>query len=308
MRCQHRKSRGAALISALFVTAIAAMLATAMAVNQRLLISQSELMVTSNQAYLDLQGIQDWAIAEITAYTKKVRQKQKAIINKKFGPMKFNDAKLTGIIIDEQGRFNINSLAKSANQPQFVELIQAVDHRVSKDQAFSLAKAVTEWLTKGGDDDYYFQQSPPYRAAHRQMIMVSELRAVQGFNAKLYSELHPYLTAIPLKDKLVPININTASAEVIATLLPKFNLEQAKVIVSCRQQYGGFINLNNFNNVCLKPLGLKNLKNVSTSSNYFILQSQANLNHQQIILTSFLVTAIDKKDKINVRIAWQSLN
>ena len=55
---QHCRNHGGALISALFITALAVVLATALAVQQRLMIHEGNLVMHADQNYLNLQSMQ----------------------------------------------------------------------------------------------------------------------------------------------------------------------------------------------------------------------------------------------------------
>ena len=58
---------GSALITAILITAIVAAIATIMAVRQRVDIRETQLTVNADKAYLDLQGVQEWAIVTLAA-------------------------------------------------------------------------------------------------------------------------------------------------------------------------------------------------------------------------------------------------
>src|SRR3989338_8579856 len=57
-RNRQHYHKGGALISALFITAIAAIIAVALAVQQHVLIHEGELILNADQSYLNLQGMQ----------------------------------------------------------------------------------------------------------------------------------------------------------------------------------------------------------------------------------------------------------
>ena len=67
------------------------------------------------------------------------------------------------------------------------------------------------------EDDYYQQQTPPYRAANRPLLTLRELALIRGFDAKLIEALRPYVTVFPYVDGQGP-NPNTAPSWVLATL------------------------------------------------------------------------------------------
>lgn len=70
---------------------------------------------------------------------------------------------------------------------------------------------------RGNEDQYYQQQTPPYKAANRPLLSVSELRLVEGFDAKLVDALSPYVTVFPLGAQ-AGLNINTAPPHVLTTM------------------------------------------------------------------------------------------
>lgn len=312
MQNNKHHMRAAALISALFITAMSAMLAIAIAVGERLLIHNTALILDSDQAYLDLQGIQDWAIAAITLYEKQINTKSKTSKNKLitiFPTRKFKNVLLTGRIIDQQGLYNINDLANSENQSKFIRFLQAIDPKISSPQAFDLARAVTAWLTANTNiDHYYLQLKPPYRAAHQPMVHISELRAVRGFSAELMRELRPYIAAYPIQGNNSAININTALVPVLLTLSPKMTLQQAKALVVCRNEHGPFNDINQFNSLCGKRFKLPSLQHVVTNSHFFIVKGFAKIANHEMCLTSLLMATADKKNTIHIKIVWQAFS
>jgi general secretion pathway protein K len=149
-------------------------------------------------------------------------------------------ATVTGLITDEQGKFNVNSLADShgvseADLAAFRRLLA----RVGLPE--SLADAVLDWIDTdeqvtdphGAEDVYYSGREPPYRAANRQIAEIGELLLVKGFNADRLYRLAPYLTALPGTTR---VNVNSASAELLAALLPGVSASEAKAIVAARDK------------------------------------------------------------------------
>jgi len=76
----------------------------------------------------------------------------------------------------------------------------------------------------GAEDDYYTWLDPAYRAANQAFSSVSELLLVKGFSANVEEEkadfdlLVPHLSALPHEAGPTPVNVNTATPEVIASL------------------------------------------------------------------------------------------
>lgn len=204
---QHNRnkyfSQGGALISALFITAIAAIIAVALIVQQRLLIHEGGLIISSDQSYLNLQSLQIVAENEVIKYASqwtntKNPPAQFIPLETTLPKIKLNNMVLTGTLDDEQGKFNIDELVYTANQPQFVALLKAVVQGISQQIATNIAQAITIWMTNNSQDPYYLSLNPAYRAPETEMANISELRLVNGVTPQIFSALEPYITALPI--------------------------------------------------------------------------------------------------------------
>lgn len=331
---QRRRLNGGALISALFITAIAAIIAVALIVQQNLLIHESELVLSADQSYLNLQGIALYGKNEVEKYA--MQWANPAEIPASVQPLKkhlpsvtVGDETLTGTIDDEQGKFNLNNLIYTANQPLFVTLLRSVVQGISKETAYNIAQAITAWLSNDLQDPYYLSLHPPYRAPQHEMANVSELRLVNGISPTIYSALAPNVTALPLKmqqqqqqqqqqtetfgsnaavpiQTVTPVNINSASAPVLMTTNPAMTLSQAEDMVSCRKQHGYFSNTSTFIADCGVQSGITVLNNITTKSRYFLVDVHAISHTRSVTLRSLLVTHITKNNKLKVVTVWQS--
>lgn len=311
----RKKQDATALISAIFIVAIVAVLATAIAVRQRLIIYNAELVTANNRAYLALQFAQHWAVAELDRYAKylalekKQRRHTRFRMKMKFGPEKIMQVRVRAKLIDQQGLYDIDNLVRTAEIPGFARLLRTVDSKFAQRQALRQGALISQWMQRDADDSFYLKQNPPYRAAHQQMVDISTLRAVRGINATLFIDLRKYLTAIPLSNQNLAININSVTAPVLLAYTPKLSLAKAQAIVQCRRRYRHFNTVSDFDNACVKPLKVADLKNVTVVSKYFVLQAVANYSGQRYVLTSMLQIAKDKKTKrFVVRVVWQKIS
>ena len=141
---------------------------------------------------------------------------------------------LQGKLEDLQGRFHLNGLDTppaqgqrfSAAQEQFIRLLQTFSElEVSQQDAMLITTAVLDWMDGdtqprdlGAEDLYYFDATPPYRAANRRFASVSELRAVANMSPDLYLALEPFLTVWPDTGERLKLNVNTAPAQVLRSL------------------------------------------------------------------------------------------
>lgn len=316
---QHHN--GGALISALFITAIAAMLATALAVSQRFLIHEEQLTTRADQLYLQLQGEQALASQEIKNYVTQWNGSQNA--NRQFMPLKntlpetqADDATLSGVIDQPQGKYNINNLIYSANQPGFVALLQAVVPAISKESAVNIAKSITAWETDGSQDAYYLSLNPAYRSSRNEMANISELRLIAGITPEIYAAIAPFVTALPVPKLTgtaqptihvgMPVDVNSASAPALLAVNPTLTISQAQALVLCRKRYGGFTDLSQFVAACAQPNGIASVVGVVTQSPYFTIKAQAERGDQVVSLNSLMVTRVEKNNKLNLVIIWQA--
>jgi len=131
-----------------------------------------------------------------------------------------------GHVEDMQARINLNSLLDGKGVPdreavrRFKRLLRILE--LNPD----MAGAVVDWMDGDGDvsgpwgaeDGYYLGMNPPYLAANRRFRDAAELRLVRGVDRNVWHKLNPYVSALPQADTAV--NINTASPEVLASVVP----------------------------------------------------------------------------------------
>lgn len=332
---QPRKARtslGGALISALFITAICAIIATALAVRGRLIIHEGELVKSADQSYLNLQNVQDWARYQVNQYLLQwvaLQGRTPAQLRPmewRFQQVTMGNKKVSAQILDAQGRYNLNDLVYTANEPQFVTLLMTVDPQVTQKLAVQIAQAITDWMTKGALDSVYLKESPAYRAPRRQMADATELRLVAGVTAAIYQKIKPYVIALPVKapsgsgtsqqtsggqqpvvtNVRTPININSASWPVLMTLDSKLTAVQAQGLEACRKRFNYFTSVGAFTSDCLTPMGLSTLNNLITHSQYYLLESVATEGDLSIHLNSLLMSELLKNNTLKIDIVWQA--
>ena len=117
------KQRGAAIIVALFVVALAVIAATMMIEQLRTDIRRTELIINTNKANLYAQGSITWAIDQLNNNWS--QQKPGQIIDKT--PIKSpidtqENATISSIIYDAQGYFNLNNATDSRYLPNLFTL------------------------------------------------------------------------------------------------------------------------------------------------------------------------------------------
>jgi len=63
-------------------------------------------------------------------------------------------------------------------------------------------------------------------------LEVEDLLAVKGFTPEMVEKLRPFVTVLP---EPTPVNVNTASPEVLAAVIPNFSLSEANALVQRRR-------------------------------------------------------------------------
>jgi len=147
-------------------------------------------------------------------------------------PIPVDNATLQGCVVDMQGHFNLNNIIDgegNADVP-YVDQLKRLLGELSID--VTKADAIVDWidtdldatLPDGAEDDYYTGLTPAYRSANGPMVSVSELQLVKGFSSQVpeeyedYKLLLPHISALPITNGKTPVNVNTATPEVISAL------------------------------------------------------------------------------------------
>lgn len=164
---------------------------------------------------------------------------------------------------------------------------------VSLDLEPALAQAIADWIDPdsdprfpdGAEDSDYLGLDPPYLAANRPMISVSELRLVKGVDREAYAKLAPLVCVLPSG---TPLNVNTAPAPVLAAL--NDGIDPADMERRLENPPGeGYQNVDEFLSAVDLTLAaeLKALL-LSTSSDYFRLRAEARVGDGRAVLYSIL--------------------
>jgi general secretion pathway protein K len=275
------RQRGAALVLALLVFGICAALMVAMRADFELFYQRGANSFLAEQSYAYLRGAEELAAIALVAdfEADSAREPPRDDLGEIWAqpprPYPLDDGGvLQGQLEDLQGRFNLNNLAGSAEQGegeagsgglmprftpyqmQFIRLLQSFEEpRLSQQEAMVVTESIRDWLDSdtqprpyGAEDDYYFGQTPAYRAANRPFTSVTELRAIANVTPALYRALAPWVTVWPREGGT--LNIHTAPAQVLRSLnaddeFAPLDPGEAQALVSLRQE-APFVDLSDF--------------------------------------------------------------
>jgi general secretion pathway protein K len=285
--------RGAALIMALLVVALATVIASSMIERQNLWLRQLETRRDLAQArLLAIAGV-DWARAILA---EDVRTTAYDHLGEpwatKVPPMPAEGGEVGGGLTDEQGKWNLNNLVRNGQRSQ--DDLTMFRHLLGLLQLPpDLAATLADWLDAdsdvspgGAEDAYYLALNPPYRAANRELGDVDGLLHVRGFDANIVERLRPYVSALPGYN---PVNINTADAIVLSAVLYDYPASEIQQIVAERKRIP-YIDIGDFRKrVSIPDLASSpNTERLDTRSRYFSATIHARFGVAETALTALL--------------------
>lgn len=247
-----KQQRGIALITILMMVALATILAATIAKRQYFTTENTAYLMRQNQGLMYAKSAEAF-YSELLVQDAESDSKADYLQETWAMPMPpfpIEGGVVSGVIEDESGKFNLNSLLKEDGTPNthaqsyFESLLKRVG------LPMELSQSVIDWqdpddLTigaMGAESNYYQGLRQPYLTANAPFHSKEELKQVRGFEGANYELIAPYVTAIPLINS--KININTASAVVLASLDDKLDLNAVQSALDMKKA-----NLEHFENV-----------------------------------------------------------
>jgi general secretion pathway protein K len=201
------------------------------------------------QIYQMMVGNEQWAakVLERDMKTNKTDHLNE-VWNNLLPETKVNDGSMRAIVVDMQGRFNLNNLKKKNDA--WYTVFQGLLRVLELDE--SLADAVVDWIdedqnvsgTRSAEDPEYLLKDPSYRSANRMLGSVGELIWVEGFDEKSITLLAPHVSALPVGE--MKININTATNPVLRALTKDTLSESAAEVLVAGRGETGYENIDDF--------------------------------------------------------------
>jgi general secretion pathway protein K len=285
MKRTHRPGqRGAALLTAMIIVTLVSTLAAAMVWQQYRAVQVEGAERARTQAALILQGALDWArlilredaraninepvdhlgevwavpLAEARLSTFLAADRDN---NSEDGPEAF----LSGSIEDAQSRYNLRNLVGGDKVPaiELRALERICDSAgVPTDTASKLAGALRQAIGAHVDGD-----NPP--VAPQSIDQLGWL----GLSEDNLRRLRPLVTLLPVAS---PLNLNTASRELLATVFDGMDLASAQRLVQARQNKP-FRTLNDVQALLPEGVTMTNGERGSVSSNFFQVSGRLRL-------------------------------
>ncbi|NCW32530.1 MAG: general secretion pathway protein GspK [Betaproteobacteria bacterium] len=229
MKTAQSRMRGAAVIAAMLVVAIAASLAAQVFERQQLSVRSIENRMDASQIRWIERAASDWArlVLRLDARTTSLDHLGEpwamAIAQTELDPTVYGGARagtkdakavLTGQIQDAQARFNLRNLIQA-------DKLSAPDLQALRKLLAALG------LDAGlGEVIAAYAMSPGFGRA-------ADLLLVPGFDQATYQRLERYVIVLPQRSAL---NVNTASAELLHAYLPGLDVAAAQLLTKRREE------------------------------------------------------------------------
>lgn len=246
MKHPARAQRGAALLLAMIILTLVATLATSMVWQQWRAVQVETAERARSQSSWILQGALDWAglilkedarpsagqvdhLGEPWAVPLAEARLSTFLASDKDNTDDAPEAFLSGSITDAQSRFNLRNLLDAKNEisPADLQALRRLCENVN------VAVNVADVLAAGLKAAHAPAGSPGASAdPPLQPKRVSQLTWL-GVDAQALQRLEPYVVLLPTA---TPVNVNTASREVIASAIPGLNVGDAERLIQYRQR------------------------------------------------------------------------
>lgn len=288
-RLNHKSQSGVVIVIALFIVALVATMSYTMMARLTRDTKRVELISHDVQAALYADGSVMWA--KDLLHNNWVKQKKNQRIDELPIESPVNDMdgyKISSVIKDAQGRFNLNNLSKPEWHQDFTRLMLTVYPKLSQANAEAITKATVDWILPGARDNelsrYYADLPVPYRPAHRFMVEVGEWRLVKGVTPELYAAMRPYLAALPT---VTLINPQSAPVPVLMMLSKGMNVETATAIRELLNKNPP-TTLEAFNAMDIIKNHPITEGRMTYVSEYFLVETEVTIERQHILLYTLL--------------------
>ncbi|MET1256726.1 type II secretion system minor pseudopilin GspK [Aliikangiella maris] len=335
-----RKQRGTILITVVLIAAMVIVLVVESVKTVRYQKQLSNNLIHRDQAYSYLMGMEELVKIKMRElFTKNeeetVHLNQAWAQDEIMFPIE--GGMMSASIKDMQSCFNLNSIAGKAknNQnnnnppntkqpskpttpfnsgqqlPPGQEILEDLIGKIidsGGSDAKALATVVRDWVDEdvepsgadGAEDEYYQGLEPAYRTPNSLLSHVSELRAMRGFNTKIYKALRPFVCVLP-DPEVNTINVNTIDEEslfLLYAILGGKDVSMADITKAIANRgEKGFEKIDDFFNefgAAGQQIKQKYASRVDVKSSYFQMTAKAELGNTRVSMKSLL-----KKDKEN---------
>jgi general secretion pathway protein K len=284
------RSRGVALITAMLISALAAMVAANLAWDNALDVRRTMVLLNRDQGVQVALGAESWIM---NILRQDLEDGQTDHLGELWAsdlpPLPIDNGEVYGIIEDLQGRFNVNNLVDNNGNidtealEQFRRLLNALglDPRFAGITADWIDSDLDASFPDGAEDSIYTGMIPPYRTANQALTTVSELAAIEGMDRATFTLLEPHITALPGR---TTVNVNTATPAILMSLDENMTPSDVESLLAERET-AGFADIQTSFASLVTPDVLNSLDD---STQYFRLKVVVRIDTVRVTLYSVL--------------------
>lgn len=311
-----KQQRGIALITILMMVALATILAATIAKRQANTAEATAYLMRQNQSLMYAKSAEAFFSELLVDDAQNAGQIDHLQENwaKPMPPFPVEDGYVSGMLQDESGKFNLNSLVNdegmvNENAKKWFERIL-----VRAGLPAQLSEVVIDWQdsddqpvgSMGAESAYYQGLANAALPPNSQFHSVDELKMLRGFENNKDQLIAPYVSAQPTRS--AGVNINTTSAFVLASMDEKLNIEQIQQALNKQNaELSFFANVNDLFALDAFQVMDAESKNMvkdllAVQSNYFKAQIEVVLDGRKRQFTSSLV-----RQQQSVYVAYRSM-
>jgi general secretion pathway protein K len=283
-----RHQQGVAIITALLIVTIAATVSMTISTRLQLDVRRTGNMIAQDQADFYLFAAEEWS-QRILRQDKEdsTADGLSEIWATELPPLPVAGGSIQGTLTDLHSCININSLmaGNAVNASTQARLSQ-----LFKNQGISgnFTQAISDWIDadlettnpNGAEDGYYLNLEKPYRTANTPLQSVSEIRLIKGFeDSEIYNMVQDHLCAFIA---------NTDDIDLVNQVIERRDEEL-------------FNNIKEFTSFAKLGTIIKDTTKLSTSSDYFLLRTQAIIGQANKVMYSIIYRDDSGKTEITSR-------
>jgi len=306
-----KPQRGVAIITALLIVTIATTISISISTRLQLDVRRTGNMIASDQAYLYSLLAEEFFQTLLKNEDSRQDFIEKPLITdgiiRQIIPVESDTAVLLEVeVTDLSACINVNALIGSSNIQSPDLITEGRLQELFKNNGIpeELTQAIADWIDTdltnnipdGAEDGFYMNQPKPYRVANTPLQSISELRLIKGFqDKKVYQSITRLIEGRSTSSSKrfasaalcafntdnnsnIPININTASVEVLKSLQSGITQAQIEDIVQTREKDA-------YTKV---PTLFEEQTNLVTTSSYYLLKTTVKIGNALNVMYSIV--------------------
>jgi general secretion pathway protein K len=267
------RQSGMAVVSAMLLAALVVFVAISMMYEQQRYINRLENHLSATQARWMSEASIHWSraiLAEDAKAGEVDHLKENWAI--RLPATSFEGGTISGFITDQQQYCNLNNLMQGENVDLFKQLFASIGTNTI------VVDTLKDWIDAdnditypyGAESDYYLARPIPFRAGNQPLTEVGNLSRVLGFSDGSIAKLRHYCNVLP---EPTPVNLNTASPELLRLMAPELSQFDLETIVAARNLHP-FENNSDVTKLLEQSKLVLSSSRFSVGSHYFMVTSQ----------------------------------